>query len=150
MFDRTTFRQLEALFAPVGNTQEQIARQVAGLLLVLRLIIGLLGPVKALWDNAFAVRLTGVDGGQIVNGLTVRQWRQYSAAFLAYAVFMRLPLNALVALELPDGSHPFAVFDSEALEGMGAMSLEQIAFSEPESTSPVVEVVEEQPIEGAL
>lgn len=150
MFDRTTFRQLEALFAPVGTTQQQVANQVAGLRLVLRLIIGLLGPVKALWDNAFAVRLTGVDGGQIVNGLTVRQWHQYSAAFLCYAVFMKLPLNALLALELPDGSHPFAVFDSHALEGMGNMSLEQIAFSEPESTSPVVEVVEEQPIEGAL
>lgn len=139
MFDRTTFRQLEALFAPVGNAQQQVANQVAGLRLILRLIIGLLGPVKALWDNAFAVRLTGQDGGQLVNGLTVRQWRQYSAAFLTYAVFMKLPLNALAALELPDGSHPFAVFDGEALEGMGAMSLEQIAFSEPEATAPAVE-----------
>ena len=149
MFDRTTFRQLEALFAPVGNTQEQIARQVAGLRLVLRLIIGLLGPVKALWDNAFAVRLTGQEGGQIVNGLTVRQWHQYSAAFLCYAVFMKMPLNALLALELPDGTHPFAVFDSHALEGMGNMSLEQIAFSEPESTSGVGDVVE-QPIEEEI
>jgi hypothetical protein len=145
MFDRTTFRQLEALFAPVGTTQQQVANQVAGLRLVLRLFIGLLGPVKALWDNAFAVRLTGQEGGALVNGLTVRQWRQYSAAFLCYAVFMKMPLNALLAMELPDGSHPFAVFDPEALEGMGSMSLEQIAFSEPES---VVPVVEEEPVEG--
>ena len=143
MFDRSTFRQLEALFAPVGTTQQQVANQVRGMLLILRVIVSLLGPVKALWDNAFAVRLTGQDGGALVNGLTVRQWRQYSATFLTYAVFMKLPLNALAALELPDGSHPFAVFDSQALEGMGNMSLEQIAFSEPESTSPVVEVVEE-------
>lgn len=149
MLDRTTFRQLEALFAPVGTTQQQVANQVAGLRLVLRLIIGLLGPMKALWDNAFAVRLTGQDGGALVNGLTVRQWHQYSAAFLCYAVFMKMPLNALLALELPDGSHPFAVFDAEALEGMGNMSLEQIAFSEPESTSGVGDVVE-QPIEEEI
>lgn len=144
MFDRTTFRQLEALFAPTGNTQQQVANQAQGMLLILRLIVGLLGPVKALWDNAFAARLTGQDGGQIVNGLTVRQWRQYSAAFLCYAVFMRMPLNALAALELPDGSHPFAVFDGEALDGMGAMSIEQIAFSEPDST-PRTEIGEAPP-----
>ena len=147
MFDRTTFRQLEVLFAPTGNTQDQIARQVAGLRLLLRLIIGLLGPVKALWDNAFAPRLVGADGTQLVNGLTPRQWQQYSAAFLTYAVFMRMPLAALAALTLTDGdgnvTRPFAVFDPAALEELAGMSLEQIAFSEPEATLPIVEVVEE-------
>lgn len=143
MFDRTTFRQLEALFAPTGTAQERIARQVSGLLLLLRVIIGLLGPVKALWDNSFAARLTGVNGGQIVNGLTVRQWHQYQAAFLVYAIFMKMPLSALAALELPDGTHPFAVFNFDDLQGMQSMSFEQIAFSEPDNTPPAIEIVEE-------
>lgn len=150
MFDRNTFRQLELLFAPAGTAQERIARQVSGLLLLLRVIIGLLGPVKALWDNSFVTRLTGVDGGQIVNGLTVRQWHQYQAAFLVYAIFMKMPLVALAALELPDGTHPFAVFNVDDLQGMQIMSLEQIAFSEPDSTPPVTEVVEEPISEGEI
>ena len=154
MFDRTTFRQLEALFASTGTAQERIARQVSGLLLLLRVISGLLGPVKALWDNAFASRLSAADGTQLVNGLTLRQWHQYSAAFLVYAVFMRLPLATLAALTLTDGEgnqvRPFAVFDPALLGDLAGMAFEQIAFSEPEATLPAAEVVEDPIVEEGV
>lgn len=138
MFDRATSRQLESLFAREGTNADQIARHAKGLLLLLQSIITALVVVKGLWDNGFAQRLAGEVGTQLVNGLTLRQWRQYSAAFLVYAVFMKMPLSAMAALELPDGTKPFAVFNPAQLGDLAGMSLEQIAFSEPEQSLPAV------------
>ncbi len=150
MFDRATSRQLETLFAREGSNTDRIARHANGLLLLLQSILTALVTVKGLWDNGFAQRLAGEDGARLVNGLTLRQWHQYSAAFLVYAVFMKMPLAAMAALSLPDGTRPFAVFNPAQLGELANMSFEQIAFSEPETNLPAAEVVEQPIIEEEI
>lgn len=147
MFDRETSRRLEMLFARTGTGPERLLRMSAGMLLLLQAIFESLTTTKSLWDNGFGAQVAGAANNTIVNGYTRRWWLLLQAVYSVYTVAMKAPLGYLATLTDGEGNAPFAVFDPSPLGELAGLSIDQIAWREPETTL-IIEPVEEIQYEG--
>lgn len=136
MFDRETSRQLEALFARTGTGPQRLHRLSIGMLLLLQAIFESLTTVQKLWDNGFGAQVDSAEPNSIVNGYSRRWWLLLQAVYSVYTVAMKAPLGYLATLVDGEGNHPFAVFDPAPLGELAALSIEQVAWREPEASLP--------------
>jgi hypothetical protein len=119
-----------------------------GMLMLLQAIFEALGTVKSLWDNGFGATVAAAEPNTIVNGYTRRWWLLLLAVYSVYTVAMRAPLGYLATLTDAEGNKPFAVFDPAPLGELAALSIEQIAWMEPEKSVQIVN--EESEAEEAI
>lgn len=146
MFDRQTFHQLEALFARTGTGPQRLHRLSIGMLILLQAIFESLTTVQKLWDNGFGAQVDSAEPNSIVNGYTRRWWLTLAAVYSVYTVAMKAPLGYLASLEDGEGNRPFAVFDPTPLGELAALSIEQVAWREPETS---IQTIDEESVEGS-
>jgi hypothetical protein len=135
MFDRQFANQLENLFSRDGSNADRVSRMSQGLLLLLQAILTILVAIKALWDNGFGERVENPENAMI-HGYTRRWWLLASATYTIYIVAMKAPLIYLASLQDAQGNRPFAVFDPADLGELAGLTIEQVAWREPETSTP--------------
>ncbi len=146
MFSREVQRQLEGYFSATGNNSTRSVNMAKGLLIMIQIILGSLAVVKGLWDNGFGAKVEALEEDwtqEPTSGFTRRWWKTAQAVFNIYVVVMKLPISTLYNLAvisenneivLSNGNPitPFRLYDLEACGDLGAKTIEQIAWMEPE------------------
>ena len=147
MLDKSTFSELEALFAKSGTNTDRTIRMAKGLRILMELVLFGLAAVKLLWESGFgsAVQaLPNETSPEPVSGYTRRWWKTAQAIFNIFAVVMNISINKFPSLVFMDGEgnivtdadgspvRPFALFDPAELGILGNQTVTKFTPSDPE------------------
>lgn len=147
MLDKSTFSELEALFAKSGTNADRTIRVAKGLRIVMELVLFGLAAVKLLWESGFGSvvqALPNETSPEPVSGYTRRWWKTAQAVFNIFAVLFRIPIGQFPALVFLDENgdvvldsednpvRPFALFNPADLGPLAAYTITKFAPSDPE------------------
>ena len=152
MFNRETMQRIESYFSQSGPNIVRLEGVAKGFLMMLQLLVAVTAVPAQLWAAGVGATITAtaVDGKPANSQYTRRWWLALQMGLGVFQVAMKTPISTLISLAVvvdgnivldADGQpiRPFAVFDPALIPPEYiAMSLELLAYSDPETVAPVV------------